>query len=246
MRRKNSKRNRLRIFAGPNGSGKSTILEQIDFRFDIGYYINADEIEKILKSEGKIGLSDFGIEKFSKSKFDRIVKSHSIVKKANDEGYKIDLILKGNTIVNPNKESHSYEAAFLADVLRKELMESGKKITFETVMSHPSKIKFLKQAKRRGYKVYLYFVSTESPIININRVEQRVILGGHPVREDKIESRYYKSLKLLKEAIKVAYRSFIFDNSGMENKLILEIFKGEKITFHQSEIPKWIEKYVLK
>ena len=155
------------------------------------------------------------------------------------------MVLLENNIINPSKVSHSYEAAFLADLLRNELLDASKKITFETVMSHPSKIAFLRKAKQKGYRVYLYFVSTESPLINVNRVEQRVKLGGHPVRKDKIESRYYKSLSLLKEAIEVSYRAFIFDNSGKETKLILEVFKGEKITFHQSEIPKWVEHYIL-
>lgn len=90
------------MFAGPNGSGKSTILEQINFRFDIGFYINADDIEKKLKTSGKINLSDFGIEKFTKNKFDRILNSHSIVEKAQNEGYGIDLMLIDNKIVNPH------------------------------------------------------------------------------------------------------------------------------------------------
>ncbi|MDQ3108696.1 MAG: hypothetical protein M3R17_02285 [Bacteroidota bacterium] len=50
----------------------------------------------------------------------------------------------------------------------------------------------MKQAKAEGYKVYLYFVSTENPEINKERVQLRVRNNGHDVPPDKIVSRYYR------------------------------------------------------
>ena len=55
----------------------------------------------------------------------------------------------------------------------------------------------MQQAVAAGYKVYLYFISTESPEINKFRVEARKAKKGHDVPEDKIVSRYYGSLDLL-------------------------------------------------
>ena len=237
---------RLRVFGGPNGSGKSTILNQIDSKYDLGHYINADEIEKQLKSNQKVNLTDFGILNFNHNKFKNAIRNHSIIKKAIKDGYKIDLFFKENSIINPDKESHSYEAAFLADILRKELLLLGKKFAYETVMSHKSKIDFFKKSQKAGYKNYLYYISTESPIINIERVKQRVRLGGHPVAVKKIESRYYNSLKNLKSAVQNTYRTFIFDNSGSKPNLILEVFKGDEVTFYNNEIPHWVDKYLLK
>jgi predicted ABC-type ATPase len=52
---------RLRIFAGPNGSGKSSLLERIPDSVPLGYYINADEIEKQIASNVGISLSIYGI-----------------------------------------------------------------------------------------------------------------------------------------------------------------------------------------
>jgi len=48
---------RLRIFAGPNGSGKSSLLERIPESVPLGYYTNADEIEKQIASNLGIPLS---------------------------------------------------------------------------------------------------------------------------------------------------------------------------------------------
>lgn len=236
---------RLRIFGGPNGSGKSTILNQIDSKYDLGFYINADEIEKILKSSQEIKLNDFGITKFSKANFNKLLNNHSIVKKAKKDKYEVDLYFDQHKIINPDKNSHSYEAAFIADILRNELLKNGKKFAFETVMSHSSKIDFLLKSKQNKYKNYLYFISTESPIINIERVKQRVKLGGHPVAENKIRSRYINSMKNLKEAISHTYRSFVFDNSGDKPNLILEVFKGTEVTYYHDEIPHWVDQYLL-
>ena len=52
---------RLRVFAGPNGSGKSSLLEQIPRSVTLGYYINADEIEKLIVSGKAIRLDEFGV-----------------------------------------------------------------------------------------------------------------------------------------------------------------------------------------
>ncbi len=123
---------RLRVFAGPNGSGKSTILNQIDSQYDIGYYINADLIEQKLKSSGRIDLLDYGITKINESSFNRFVKSHTITSKASNDGYTLNIKLRKGKIIS-DTENLSYEASLISDFLRKRLVKSGKKITFETL-----------------------------------------------------------------------------------------------------------------
>lgn len=43
-------------------------------------------------------------------------------------------------------------------------------IMYETVFSHPSKLEIIQQARSFGYFVRLFFICTESPRINIDRV----------------------------------------------------------------------------
>lgn len=52
---------RLRLFAGPNGSGKTTILERIPKELNLGFIVNADEIEKTLKLRGSLTLNEQNI-----------------------------------------------------------------------------------------------------------------------------------------------------------------------------------------
>lgn len=132
-----------------------------------------------------------------------------------------------------------------ADFIRKKLLEYKKSFTFETVMSSYDKIELLKVSKSLGYRNYLYYISTSDPSINISRVKNRVAFKGHDVPEDKIISRYYRSLGFLKEAVKLSDRAYIFDNSSEEKTWICEITNGSDVDFKVDEIPSWVEEYLL-
>jgi replicative DNA helicase len=80
-------------------------------------------------------------------------------------------------------------------------------------MSHPSKIEILVRAKEAGYTVLLYFVGTDDPQTNIERVALRVAQGGHAVPDDKVRDRWLRTMMLLQQAIRSSDRAYIFDNS---------------------------------
>lgn len=106
----------------------------------------------------------------------------------------------------------------------------------------------MRQAADAGYKVYLYFVCTESPEINKYRVKEvRLKEGGHDVPEDKIESRYYRSLNLLYKAAQIAYQCYFFDNSGEEFRAFAHFkkAKGKKQwdPIDKVQVPQWFLKY---
>lgn len=117
--------------------------------------------------------------------------------------------------------------------------------SFETVMSHTSKVDFLKLANATGFKTYLYFIATVDPKIHKDRVNERVQKGGHGVPENKIEERYYRSLSNLYPAIKAANRAFVIDNSNMSNNLIAEKTNDNQLYLHVSSVPWWFNDYVL-
>jgi predicted ABC-type ATPase len=240
---------RLRVFAGPNGSGKTTIFRQIAATFDIGYYVNADDLEVQLINTKRIELTPFGLTDLQEQEFELFQKGHSILRKAQHSGFKLHLGYSAvdNCIVDSahGARTYSYEAALIADFLRIKLIERGKKLTFETVMSHRSKLDIFQYAIDNGYKVYLYFVCTQSADINVARVCQRVGQGGHDVLEEKIRNRYKSSLELLKPAVKSTFRSFIWDNSQLSPELILEVENGQIVTQISETLPNWVEEYLL-
>src|SRR5690606_17629996 len=207
-----------RVFAGPNGSGKSTIINAVrntvvnDRPVDFGYYINADDIAKQLR-EGKCDLKIFGIP-IDKRRFTAFAKSSGLLNNTfTGRAFASSFELTKNTIKSRTPKHIEHLAQLIARYLRESLLNMGKRFSFETVFSHESNLDMMRRAAEKGYKVYLYFVSTESPEINKYRVKLRVANGGHDVPEDKIESRYYRSLSLLYTAAQIAYQAYFFDNS---------------------------------
>jgi predicted ABC-type ATPase len=233
--------------AGPNGSGKSTILNEVRKKFNSGPFVNADEIEKSLNDVGKVDLLRYELSITDKS-FDDFIKGpgKSWIAKANKEKSHISLFCVDNILVVKDKPS-SYDAALGADFIRHQLLLKGKTFTFETVMSSPAKIDFLEQALQVGYRNYLYFICTVDPSINIGRVQQRVIEGGHNVPEDRIEKRYKESLELLPAIIPLCHRVFLFDNSSKEKNIqpVAEINDKKELIIKTTQLPWWVDEYVV-
>jgi predicted ABC-type ATPase len=204
---------RMRVFAGPNGSGKTTIIKSLQSEIGFGVYVNADDIETLLKESKvllfnayQLSISEQELQTFfQKSLFAPIKRSEPNLWQK--------LTIKQN-VLHVNTFIDSYLAADLAEFIRQHLLANNLSFTYETVMSHESKIHFLQQAQDCGYRVYLYFVATEDPEINISRVNVRVTQHGHFVLANTVRDRYYKSLSLLYKAVKNTHRAYLWDNSG--------------------------------
>ena len=96
---------------------------------------------------------------------------------------------------------------------REKCIADGRSLIFETVLSAPDKIAFVKQAKRKGYFIRLFFICTDNPQINAARVASRVMAGGHDVPIPKIISRYYKSIANCGLLASLVDRLYVYDNS---------------------------------
>jgi predicted ABC-type ATPase len=209
-------------------------------------YVNADELEKEAKATGFIDLSIFGIEVTLLELLAFHAEHYLLIKKGLTEQAE-RLGVQGAKVDYQNVQIDSYFASVISDLIRQRLLDKGVSFTFETVMSHPSKVEFMREAQARGYRTYLYFVSTENSEINVDRVEIRVQEGGHPVEPAKVRERYIKSLNLLPEAVAASDRAYIFDNSGDSSVLLAEITGGTQLEYRTEDISDWFfESYVDK
>lgn len=237
---------RLRMFAGPNGSGKSTIkakIAEINPNW-LGVYINPDDIEREVAESGRLDFGHFNTRTTKPTIFKHLIASNQLI----DNNYLRDvsaLRFSDNELWFEDVQLNSYFVSAIADFLHARLVATRQSFSFETVMSHPSKIDLLNKALSRGFRNYLYYVATEDPEINISRVKTRVRAGGHDVARHKIKSRYYRSLDNLLPAIRSTNRAFIFDNSGAEAVLVAEVTGGRKIEIKNSNVPAWFKKHVL-
>jgi predicted ABC-type ATPase len=231
---------RVRIFAGPNGSGKTTLNTQLKGDFNLGYYLNADDLFEKVEEEKFIDFNSYDLAP-SPDELKNFVLRHGLYSRLSSS---LSFKLVG-TRAEFYGSANIYEIAILTDFLRFSILNTKNTFSFETVFSHSDKVNFIRIANERGYRTYLYFISTNSPEINIERVRQRVLEGGHKVPEKKIRERYYKSLNNLLPAMKLSYRAFIFDNSGKELRLLAQVTPKKNLNIEAKQLPIWFEKYVL-
>lgn len=234
---------RCRMFAGPNGSGKSFLINEINKKFNLGYLINADFVEKKLNQHRFLDCSEFIPCHLDKTSWDKYLSSPEIKNRIGPRSFP-SFRVQENIFITEKKIS-SYDAAIICDVFRKILLDYDETFSFETVMSHSSKTDFLLKAKEKDFKTYLYYICTPDPQINISRVRDRSLKGGHDVPQKKIVERYYRSLELLASAFKNADRAFIIDSTLGENDVIVEK-EGNTFQIKSENIPGWINKYLLK
>ena len=241
---------RLRLFAGPNGSGKSTLKEMKELPAGLlGHYLNADDLKRALDTDPLLSFASYGLVAPSEEAFREFFALHSQTRDKGQADTSRAIRVHDGYADFSALPIDSYVAAVVIDWLRQQYISGGQTFSLETVMSHPEKVAGLQQAQAASYRPYLYYVSTESPDINVARVRYRVEMqGGHDVPEDKIRQRYYRSLDLLYDALRHCHRAYFFDNSGPERLFIAEMTPDKRIISQLTDdvdTPDWFARAVL-
>ena len=247
---------RMRVFAGPNGSGKTTVIREVR-RFkvngrnvDFGLYVNADDIAQVLNSGKGFDLAPYDVS-LDRNDVLAFAKGSGLLGKGfTSTDLDSALLLNAGKLRSNAPNVNDRLAQLTAQYLYDQLLDRKHKFTFETVFSHPSKLALMQRARDLGYKVYLHYVGTEDPSINVQRVQEiRVKEGGHNVPKDKIIDRYYRSMDQLRAAIDLAYHTFLWDNSGIESHLFWTHKKlpdGEQDwKIFMDHMPFWFVQYYL-
>lgn len=144
---------------------------------------------------------------------------------------------------NWNSPEAVLKAAQHSTELRYKCLEEKKNFVFETVFSSDEKLEFIRKAKDAGFFIRFFFVCTEKPSINVLRVTNRFLTGGHEVPISKIVTRYYKSLANAAVAISIVDRAYIYDNS-VDNqlpKLICRMVDGALYKQYAEILPNWVQ-----
>lgn len=127
----------------------------------------------------------------------------------------------------------AYDAAGIADGVRRDLLTRGISFCMETVFSDPegAKLAFLRDAQARGYVVILVFIGLDSSDLAVARVVQRTESGGHDVPDEKIAARYPRTFVNLRAALTFVDHAFVFDNSSADEpyRFVAELRSGRVV-----------------
>jgi predicted ABC-type ATPase len=112
---------------------------------------------------------------------------------------------------------------------RQVLISAGKHIetcesfAVETTLSGKHYLRMMVDARIRGFEVVLVYIGTENVEINLARIRNRVLAGGHDVPESDVRRRYQRSFKSLLTAIERADHTILFDNSTEEGYRLVAV-----------------------
>lgn len=133
------------------------------------------------------------------------------------------------------------KAANYCSGLREQCLIEKKSFVFETVFSAQDKIDFVIRAKKAGFFIRIFFISTSSPTINASRIAKRVMEGGHDVPITKILSRYNKSIQNCKTVASIIDRLYVYDNSidDADARALYRLSNGILAKQYSTDIPDW-------
>lgn len=104
-----------------------------------------------------------------------------------------DIIAQGLSAFEPERAALSAGRIMLTRL--RELARQRVNFAFETTLASRRLAPRLAELKRRGYLVHLIFLWLPSADVAVERVVERVRMGGHAVPEDTIRRRYVAGLR---------------------------------------------------
>jgi len=107
-----------------------------------------------------------------------------------------------------------------------EHLRTSKSFAIETTLAGKNYLRMMLEARTAGFEIVLVYIGTENVEINLSRIRNRVLAGGHDVPEEDVRRRYLRSFKNLPIAIKRADHTILFDNSREEGYRLIAILSS--------------------
>ncbi len=118
-------------------------------------------------------------------------------------------------------------------------LKEGESFTVETTLAGKSYLQMMLDARSRGFKNVLVYIGTENVEINLVRIRNRVLAGGHDVPEEDVRRRYRRSFENLPVALKRADDAILFDNSTEDGYRLVAILSATGHKWFEPK-PPWI------
>jgi len=132
-----------------------------------------------------------------------------------------DLIAQGLAPLNAQAAAMKAGRLLLAEFDR--FVARHETFAFESTISGTTYVRLLKQAKRKGFRLYLHYLWLPTPAIAIARVHDRVKMGGHDVPDADIRRRFARSIRhFVHDYMPLADHWAIWDNQTSPPSLLAE------------------------
>jgi predicted ABC-type ATPase len=120
-----------------------------------------------------------------------------------------------------------------------EHLERAQSFAVETTLAGKNYLHMMLDARNRGFEIVLVYIGTGNVEINLARIRNRVLAGGHDVPEEDVRRRYRRSLQNLPIAVKRADHTILFDNSTEDGYRLVAILSATGNQWFEPR-PPWI------
>ncbi len=118
-------------------------------------------------------------------------------------------------------------------------LENNISFTQETTLAGHRIERTMRQARKQGYYVTMYYVGLNSKEESILRIANRVRKGGHNIPDNDVIRRFDNRIESLKNVIPLCDEVIFYDNENGFIK-VAEI-TNNKFNYSNGYRPKWIE-----
>lgn len=122
---------------------------------------------------------------------------------------------------------------------RSDALDAGRTHLLETTLAGSGIFRHMEAARREDYRIILHFVSVGSPELALNRIRNRVALGGHDVPEADVRRRFARSHANLPAAISRSNVTMLYDNADPDRPYREVAILGEPILWIAEAVPAW-------
>jgi predicted ABC-type ATPase len=130
-----------------------------------------------------------------------------------------DFIAQGFSPFSPERAVIKAGKALLNEIHR--LSNEGQDFAFETTLSGKTYIFFLRNLKKKDYKIHLFYLWVPSIELALLRIKQRVAAGGHAIPESDVRRRFERSIHNFLHIYRPLLDVWsLFDNSTTKPHLI--------------------------
>ncbi len=116
--------------------------------------------------------------------------------------------------------------------------------TQETTLAGKRIERTLKQARKQGYYVVMYYVGLDSLEESLKRIENRVRKGGHDIPTDDVVRRYSNRYEALRRVLPYCDEVIFYDNENGFIK-VAEI-TNNRFNYSNGYRPQWLENLKLE
>ncbi|HKW64515.1 MAG TPA: zeta toxin family protein [Candidatus Acidoferrum sp.] len=155
-----------------------------------------------------------------------------------------DLIAEGISPFSPEAAAVRAGRLMLEEIRRS--MRREEDFGFETTLAGRSHLNLVRQLKKRGYDVHIFYLWVPTVELALGRIHERVLRGGHDVPETVVRRRFSRSIRnFIVHYRQLADRWILFDNSETSPSVIARLELGRLRILETKRYNDLIENYSL-